>query len=86
MRSAISRCTSTAQRTASTTLGEFDEQPVAGGFDDAAAVLLDLRVDQLAANAPSAAASVPSSSAAHQPRIAGDIGRHDRRQPPLYAI
>ena len=30
--------------------GELDEQPVAGGLDDAAAVLGDLGVDELAAN------------------------------------
>src|SRR5262249_19797125 len=28
--------------------GEFDQEPVAGGFDDAAPVLLDLRIAQLA--------------------------------------
>ena len=32
--------------------GEFDQQAVAGGLDDAAAVLGDVRVDQLAREAP----------------------------------
>ena len=32
--------------------GELDQQAVAGGLDDAAAVLGDLRVDQLAPDAP----------------------------------
>ena len=31
---------------------ELDQQAVAGGLDDAAAVLGDLRIDQLAAHAP----------------------------------
>jgi hypothetical protein len=32
--------------------GEFDEEPIAGGFNDAAAMFLDLRVAQLAADRP----------------------------------
>ena len=43
--------------------GELDQQAVAGGLDDAAAVLGDLRIDQLAAMRLAARASVPSSSA-----------------------
>ncbi len=48
LRSIIPRWISTAQRTASTTLGKFHQHAVAGGLDDAAAVLPDLRVDELA--------------------------------------
>ena len=65
--------------------GELDEQPVAGGLDDAAAVLVDLGVDQLAPNRLQRRERA-FLVRAHQPRIAGDIGRQDRRQPPLYAI
>ena len=52
LRSAMPCWTSTAQRTASTTLANSDQQPVAGGLDDAALVLGDLRIDQLARDAP----------------------------------
>src|SRR5262249_51385641 len=58
---------------------ELDQHAVAGGLDDLAAVLLDLRVDQ--------GAAVPLQSGkrallvrAHQPAVTGHIGRHDRRQ------
>ena len=62
-RSIIPRCTSAAQRTASTTLGKFRQQAVAGVLDDAALVLLDLRIDQLAARCALRRSCVPSSSA-----------------------
>ena len=42
--------------------GELDEEPVAGGLDDAAAMLGDLRVDQLA-RIDFSRSRVPSSSA-----------------------
>ena len=59
--------------------GELDQQAVAGGLDDAAAMLGDLRVDQLAPDRlqPRERAFLVR---AHQPRIADDIGRHDCRQ------
>jgi hypothetical protein len=63
---------------------EFDEQPIAGGFDDAAAVFLDLGVAQLAPNCLQRGERT-FLIRAHQPRIAGDIDCHNRRQPPLYA-
>jgi hypothetical protein len=59
---------------------KFHQHPVAGGFDDAAAMLADLRIDELAAMRPKAlerALLVRS----HQPRIARDIGGEDRRKP-----
>ena len=57
--------------------------PVAGGLEDASAVLVDHRIDQFAL------VSLENSEGfflvrAHQPRIADDIGAQDRRQPPLY--
>jgi len=77
LRSAIPCSTSTAQRTASTTLEKFDQQPVAGGLDDPAPMLLDLRITQLAADrlqrGERALLVRP-----HQPRIARDIGGQDR--------
>jgi hypothetical protein len=47
LRSAIARCTSNAQRTASTTLANSAQQTVAGVLYGAAPVLLDFRIDQL---------------------------------------
>ena len=54
-------------------------------LEDAAAVLGDQRIDQLA---PIAFENGEGSFlvCAHQPRIAGDIGAEDRRQPPLDAF
>ena len=45
LRAIISRCTSTAQRVDDA--GELDEQPVASGLDNPAAMLLDLGIAQL---------------------------------------
>ena len=53
--------------------GKLDEQAVAGRFDDAAAVLLDLRVGKLAPQRLQRGESA-FLVRAHQPRIAGDIG------------
>ena len=57
--------------------GELDQQPVAGGLDDPAPMLLDLRITQLAADrlqrGERALLVRP-----HQPRIARDIGGQDR--------
>src|SRR6266851_870675 len=72
LRSAMPRCTSTAQRTASTTLG----------LDDPAPVLRDLPVDEL----PPVRLQFRQSGAvvaAHEARIARHIGAYDRRQSPL---
>ena len=58
---------------------KFHQHAVAGGLDDAAAMLPDLRIDELAAMRPQAlerALLVRS----HQPRIARDIGGEDRRK------
>src|SRR5208283_3601428 len=62
--------------------GELGQEAVAGGLDDAAPVLGDLGVAELAPyrrQRDQGAFLV----GAHQPRIAGDIGRQDRRQPAL---
>src|SRR5712671_6551655 len=48
-RSGIACCTATAQRTASTTLGKFHQHAVTGGLDDAAVMLGDFRIEELAA-------------------------------------
>ena len=56
--------------------GELDQEPVAGGFDDAASVLLDLRIAQLAADRlhfSKRALLVVT----HQPRISRHIGGED---------
>jgi hypothetical protein len=65
--------------------GELDQNAVAGGLEDAAAVLGDQRIDQFA---PIAFESGEGSLLvrSHQPRIAGDIGTEDCRQPPLDAF
>jgi hypothetical protein len=73
---AISRCISTAQRTASTTLTNSTKSP-SPVVDDASAVLAPQR--------PQSREGV-FFVRAHQPRIAGGIGREDRVQPPLYAF
>ena len=60
--------------------GELDEQPVAGGLDDAAVVLGDFRIEELAAQRLEAfegAVLVGSD----QPRIPRHIGGEDRREP-----
>ena len=59
--------------------GEFDQQTVAGRLDDAAAMLGDLGVAQFAPDCfePGERAFLVD---AHEPRIARDIGRQDRRQ------
>ena len=58
---------------------KFDQQPVAGGLDDAAAMLFDLRVAQLAADrlqrGERAFLVRP-----HEPGIAHDIGGQDRSE------
>src|SRR6516162_5727824 len=57
--------------------GEFDEQPVAGGLDDAASMVFDLGVPPLAPDRfqrGKRAFLVRT----HQPRIPGDVGGQDR--------
>jgi hypothetical protein len=56
--------------------GEFRQNAVAGGFDDAAAVLPDLRVDELTADALEPFER-PLLVCSHQPRIGHDIGGED---------
>ena len=53
--------------------GEFNQHAVAGGLDDAAAVLLDLVIDQLMAHRFEAFERT-FLVRPHQPRIAGNIG------------
>jgi len=61
---------------------EFDERPVAGQLDDAAAVLFYLRVDELAAMRLQAVER-PFLVRAHQPRVARHIGGKDRGETAL---
>src|SRR5258706_13255181 len=82
LRSTIARCTSTAQRTASTTLWKFHQYSVAGGLDDPAVVFLNLWIEQLAAMRFEAFVG-PLLVRSHQPRIACDIGGED---PPEVAL
>ena len=60
--------------------GEFDQQPVAGGLDDAAAMLGDLRIDYLGAERPQPAER-PFLVGPDQSGITGNIGREDRCEP-----
>ena len=57
--------------------GELDQQTVACGLDDAAVVLGDLEVAQLAPDRLQRRKRALLVGA-HQPRIAGDIGGQDR--------
>ena len=83
LRSGIACCTATAQRTASTTLANSTSMPspVVGSPGqkpgDAAAVLPDLRVDELAAMRLEAFER-PFLVRPHQPRIPRHIGGEDR--------
>ena len=63
--------------------GELDQHAVAGGLEDASAVLVDQRVDQFAPMALQSGERL-FLVRPHQPRIFDDIGAEDRRQPPLY--
>jgi hypothetical protein len=63
---------------------KLDQQPVAGGFDDAAAMISDFRSDEGASyrlQRRERALLV----LALQPQVPGDIGHQDRRQPALDA-
>ena len=57
--------------------GELDQEPVAGGFDDAASVLLDLRIAQLAADRLQCGERAFLIHT-HQARITRHIGGEDR--------
>ncbi len=58
--------------------GKLDQQPVAGGLDDVAAMLGDFGVRHFAAQRRQGRMRALL-ILAHQPRIAGDIGRQYRR-------
>jgi len=62
--------------------GEFHQHAVAGGLDDAALVLGDLRVDQLAAEGLEAREGA-GLVLAHEPAVSRNIGREDGREPAL---
>src|SRR5262249_41223060 len=64
---------------------KFHQHTVAGGLDDAAAVLGDLRIDQLLA-VHLQLAQRAFLVGAHQAAIAGNIGGHDRGKSPVYAV
>ncbi len=64
---------------------KFDQQPVAGGLDDAAAMLGYLGLRQVAAQRRHCRVRALL-VLAHQPRIARDICCQDRRQPALDAF
>jgi hypothetical protein len=65
--------------------GKLDQEPVAGGLDDAAAMIGDLGVRYFASHRRQRRVRALLVRA-HQPRIARDIGRQDRRQPALDAV
>src|SRR5690349_4719130 len=76
-RSGIACCTSTAQRTASTTLENSTSMPSPVVFDDATLVLGDFRIEELAAQRLEAFER-PILVRPHQPRIPRHIGGEDR--------
>ena len=72
---AIAACISAAQRVDDA--GELDQEAVAGGLDDAALVLGDLRIEELAAQLLEAFERALL-VCPHQPRIPRHIGGEDR--------
>ena len=58
---------------------KLDQQPVAGGLDEASLMSGDLRVDHLSAQRLEPA-ECPLLLGFDQPRISRDIGRQDRRE------
>ena len=64
---------------------KFDQDAVAGRFDDAAFVLDDLRINEFPAmrSEPSQGASLVL---AHQPLVTGDIGSENGSEPALDAL
>ena len=65
--------------------GELGQQTVAGGLDDAAAVLADPEIDDFAPVRLQPGERLLLVGA-HQPAVAGDIGRQNGRQPPLHPL
>ena len=63
---------------------EFDQHAVAGGLDDTAAVLGDLWIDQFLAMRFQLAERA-FFVGAHQPAVAGNVGRENGGQPPFDA-
>ena len=59
---------------------KLDQQPVAGGFDEAPLVLGDFRIEEFAAQRLEAFEGA-ALIGADQPRIPRHIGREDRREP-----
>ena len=64
--------------------GEFHQQSIAGGPDDPAVVAGDRGVDALAPMLLQRAQRADLVDA-HEPAVASDIGRQDRRQSALYS-
>ena len=62
--------------------GKLDEEAVAGSLDDAPPMLGDLGIGEFTADRAQRRERALFVRA-HQPRIAGDIDRQDRRQTPL---
>ena len=65
--------------------GELHQQAVAGGLDDATAVLVDLGIDEFAPM------RIPLGERAllvrtHKATVAGDIGRENGREPSRHAL
>ena len=58
---------------------ELDQKPVASRFHDAAAVLGDRRIDQASARDRLQTRKRGALALAHEPRVADDVGGHDRR-------
>jgi len=85
LRAAIIRCTSTAQRTASTTLENSAQHAVAGVLHYSAVVLSDFWTDQLAEMRPETLVR-PLFVRPHQPRIARHIGGEDRGKSAFYGL
>ncbi len=65
--------------------GEFRQQPVAGGFDDAAAMGGDCAIDQVLADGLERAQGADFVGA-HQPAIADDVRRQNRGEPALNVL
>jgi len=79
LRSAISRLHFNRATHRVDNAAKFDQPAVSGGFHDPAVVLLDLGISQLAPDRPQCGERA-FLVRPHQPRIARDIGREDRRE------
>ena len=78
----ISRCSSTAQRTASRRLANSTRRPSPVVFDDAAPMLGDSGIAEFTANRTQRREGAPL-VLAHQPRVTGNADGQNRCQPPL---